>query len=214
MAWTSFAELSARLDPSYQMKMGALREKVQAQYEIERFRANQNMEIARYQAYEAERRDESRAAETRDAERIRGENRIKEMELDLDHRIRLISADSFALTTQKTIDEGTATRAHLMRQIEARSQIRGDVFKMLAGAVIQEKIAQKQHARDMEKMKFEADTRRANTYLDSLSDYLRKLIESGEGKRAEAEIDHLTREWATEEKLSSDIEAFKKENRR
>lgn len=206
----SFAELSARLDPSYQSKMGVLREKVQAQYALEEFRAERQMEVARFNAYEAERREQDRANNDRDTERIRGANRIAEMELDLDHRMRVMGAESAVISTQKLIDEGTATRAHLMRQIEERGKLRGDVFKMLAGAVIQEKLAQRQHARDMEKIKAEGEQKRAVHYLDSLASYLGKMIESGHEVRARSEIDRLTREWSAEENLHADIQHLKR----
>ena len=212
MGWQSFAELQARLDPSYQAKMGVLREKVQAQYEIERYRGERQMEVARFQAYEAEKRERERTDGARDAERIRGANRIQEMELDLDHRMRLMGAESLTATTQKVLDEHTSTRQHLMRQIEERSKIRGDVFKMLAGAVIQEKLAQRQHTRDMERIKAEGEQRRASSYLDSLSVYLTRMIDSGQEAKAREEIDRLSSAWASEENLSKDIGHFKREN--
>ncbi len=206
----SFAELSARLDPSYQSKMGVLREKVQAQYALEEFRAERQMEVARFNAYEAERRERDRANNDRDTERVRGANRIAEMELDLDHRMRIMGADSAVISTQKLIDEGTASRAHLMRQIEERGKLRGDVVKMLAGAVIQEKLAQRQHVRDMQKIKAEGEQKRAGHYLDSLATYLGKMIESGQEGRAQNEVDRLIREWSDEQNLHSDIEGFKR----
>jgi hypothetical protein len=205
----SFAELTARLDPSYQSKMGVLREQVQAQYAIEQYRAEKQMDVARFNAYESERRERDRAANDRDAERIRGENRIAEMELDLDHRLRTMSADAALLTTQKILDEQTESRAHFMRQLEERSKLRSDVFKMLAGAVIQEKLAQRQHARDLAKIKAEGAERRSHAYLDTLAGYLGRMIESGEENRARDEIDRLAREWGAEEKLSTDIGVFK-----
>jgi hypothetical protein len=167
------------------------------------------MDVARFNAYESERRDRDRAANDRDTERIRGENRIAEMELDLDHRLRTMSADAALLTTQKILDEQTESRAHFMRQLEERSKLRSDVFKMLAGAVIQEKLAQRQHARDLAKIKAEGAERRSHAYLDTLAGYLGRMIESGEENRARDEIDRLAREWGAEEKLSTDISVFK-----
>jgi hypothetical protein len=49
------------------------------------------------------------------------------------------------------MDEDNKRRASMLAGMAERSQLRGEVFKMLAGAIIQEKLAQKQHARDMEK---------------------------------------------------------------
>jgi hypothetical protein len=206
----NFAELQARLDPSYQAKMGVLREKVQAQYALEEYRAEKQMDVARFNAYESDKRDRERANNDRDTERIRGANRIAEMELDLDHRLRIIGAESLVLTTQKSLDEHASTRQHLMRQIEERSKLRGDVFKMLAGAVIQEKLAQRQHARDLQKIKAEGEQRRAGQYLDSLAVYLTRMIEGGQEARARDEIDRIAREWGEESQLGSDIEHFKK----
>lgn len=208
----NFYELQSRLDPQYQSRMSLLRQKVGAQYEIEQYRANQQMEVARFQANEASRREQDRADEFRETEKLRGENRIREMELDLDHRMKLIVADSAALVTQKTIDEGISTRKHLMDQIASRSQLRGDVFKMIAGAAIQEKLAQKQHQRDMERLKLESSLRRSEGYLDSLSAYLSRLIDSGQESKVRSEIDRLTREWEASTELNTEIENFVRKN--
>jgi len=76
-----------------------------------------------------------------------------------------------------------------------RSQLRGEVFKMLAGAIIQEKLAQKQHARDMEKMTHESDLKKSEQYFSSVCSYLSQLLDSSKEQEAKAEIDRLIEEW-------------------
>ena len=86
-----------------------------------------------------------------------------------------------------------------MRQMEARANLRGDIFKTLSGAIIQEKLSQKQHARDMERLEKESALRRAeqraDEYANGLALYLKSLIDAGNMQAAKDEVDRLVKEW-------------------
>ena len=123
------------------------------------------------------------------------ENAIVRMEKDLQNHVSKIGVDSGVLAVQKLIDQDNSKRASLMDQIEARANLRGEVFKMLSGAIIQEKLAQKQHARDMEKLEKESALRRADDYAKGVALYLTNLIDTGNMQAAKDEVDRLVKEW-------------------
>jgi hypothetical protein len=49
------------------------------------------------------------------------------------------------------MEEDGKVRTSMLARTENSDKVRDEAFKMLAGAVIQEKLAQKQHNRDLEK---------------------------------------------------------------
>lgn len=95
----------------------------------------------------------------------------------------------------KLLDEDNRCRASLHLQIEERSKLRGEVFKMLADAVIQEKLAQRQHARDLELRQVDSENRKAEAYWNSVCAYLSGLMDTGKTDVATREIDRLLIEW-------------------
>ena len=122
-------------------------------------------------------------------------NRLLQMQADLEHRMTMAGFESGILATQKIMDEDNKRRENLLATIGARSQLRGEVTKMLAGAIIQEKLAQKQHARDMEKMTHESDLKKSEQYFLTVCAYLGQLLDASKEQEAKAEIDRLFEEW-------------------
>jgi hypothetical protein len=180
--------------------------KIEADRDREYIRANESMNRERFRAdrddsrldrrFEQEKQlEERREQNSVTLSRIDHENKLTQMEESLRHSVFKSGFDSGILTIHKMMDEDTARRASLTKQFEDRSQLRGDVFKMLAGAIIQEKLAQRQHKRDLERSEAESIQRRTERYCESMFAYLMKLNES-EGVRAmEDEISRLEREW-------------------
>lgn len=189
-----------------------LNAEIAARADVEKMRAESAMSVAEQQANTQRGIAELQHASAVKIEADRATYDIQRLEADLAGKLALSAADSGVLATHKLIDEYAANRASAVRQFEERSRLRGDVFKMLAGAIIQEKLAQKQHARDIERIKVEGEQRRSASYLDSLSAYLSRLVDSGQEQRARQEIDRLSAEWSNEESLSKDIGHFKREN--
>ena len=188
-----------------------------AAMERERFKAeaNQNLGAAKAQAemakeqfsaseawkrttLEADREDDRERLKARHALELEHEkhmHRLDEMQMELNNRARLMGVELGIATVQKLMDEDTKRRASLNQQFEQRSNLRSEVFKMLAGAVIQEKLAQRQHQRDMEMATHQSELRRAEHYWNSVFSYLGKLVEANHLETAKAEIDHLLDEW-------------------
>lgn len=183
------------------------REHVRGDYELDRQKMRDNAAYDREQ-FKADRDDsrQERALSAQfDLERVKGENNLslsraehenalERMEEELRNHIARAGVDSGVLATHKLIDEDTARRQSLMRVIEARSLLRGDITKMMAGAVIQEKFAQRQHKRDMEKLQVNSDLRRAE-YMENLTNHLENLMKQGREKEANECVKSTVAGW-------------------
>lgn len=226
----NLAQLSARLDPSYNLKMQHLQAKIEGDYAIANYRGQQQARIEydkqqNARQMERERRDyESdreqdrrnfeigRENEKRDFEREQDRQRLqtsREIESDKHkHRLEMLDAE---LSQNMKKMEGSRhfdklSRLDAMEQevfssasrnMDTRTQLRGEVFKQLAGALIQEKLAQKQHARDLEKMRLEHEQKKDARVWDQLCSYIFTLMENNEKKKAEEYIDKLVKDWET-----------------
>lgn len=191
--------------------------KTSAEMQREQFKANADMNREEFRAGKEDARLERQIHHQKEMEKernqgalsveeTRGKNNIElanfdrqtmleKMELELRNSIFKSGFDSGTLTVQKMIDEDTARRASLTKQFEERSQLRGEVFKMLAGAIIQEKLAQKAHQRELEKMQTQSILQRTERYLESLCAYLLQ-VNKEQGERAtKSEIDRVIGEW-------------------
>ena len=173
----------------------------QTQYKAEQENQRMQTMLAR-----EDQREEIRGKNALAVEEARGQNalnlathehqsKLAQMQADLEHRLTIAGFESGILATQKIMDEDNNRRASLLKQIEERSQLRGEVTKMLMGAIIQEKLAQKQHKRDLEKMSHESDLKQAEMYFSSLCGYLWKLLDASKEQEAKAEIDRLHEVW-------------------
>jgi hypothetical protein len=215
MTWTNLATLSARLDPHYQLKMQQLQASVQGeQYraqsamerehvkanalmERERFRANESWQQMQNQANRDDQREQARGQTALDLSKQEHAQRLREMQADLENRARMAGIESNLLAVHKILDEDNNRRASLHRQLEDRSKLRGEVFKMLAGAVIQEKLAQRQHEREKELRTIDHDNRKAESYWNGVCAYLSTLLDQGKTDAAKGEIDQLLGSWQT-----------------
>jgi hypothetical protein len=213
MAWTNLATLQARLDPHYQLKMQQLQASVQgeqyraqsamerehvkanAAMERERFRAGEAWQQANHLANREDQREQARGQTAIELSKQEHGQRLAEMQADLENHARMAGIESNLLAVHKILDEDNNRRASLNRQLEDRSKLRGEVFKMLAGAVIQEKLAQRQHAREKELRQVDHENRKAESYWNSVCAYLSALIDTGKTDAAKGEIDRLLATW-------------------
>jgi hypothetical protein len=63
--------------------------------------------------------------------------------------------------------------------------------------VITEKLAQKQHARDMERLEKESELRRFETFWASFTGFIMGLYQQGKQDEARAAIDRQLEQWGT-----------------
>lgn len=191
--------------------------KTSAEMQKEQFKASEAMNREQFKAEREDNRlsrqfdhqkemEKSKLFGALETERVKGENSLRlaqfdrqtmfeKMELDLRNSILKSGFDLSISTIQNIMGEDTAKRTSLTKQFEERSRLRGDVFKMLAGAIIQEKLAQKQHQRDLEKMEKQSILQRTEQYLESFCAYLIQ-VNKEQGERAtKSEIDRVIGEW-------------------
>lgn len=173
----------------------------QAQYKAEQENQRMQTMFAREDQREEMRGKNALAVEEargRNALNLAGyehQNKLAQMQADLENRLTASGFESGILAMQKLIDEDNHRRASLLKQIEERSQLRSKVTKMLAGAIIQEKLAQKQHQRDLEKMSHESNLKQAEMYFSGVCGYLWKLLDASKEQEAKDEIDRLHEAW-------------------
>lgn len=113
----------------------------------------------------------------------------------LQQRLLASGFSTGALASRPLIDDERHQRKLLLEQMAVRSQLRSEVFKKLADAVIQEKLAQKQHARDLELLAARPKQKSAEQYFSDLCAYLSQLLDTAKPQEAEEEIDRLFEEW-------------------
>ena len=169
--------------------------KAQAAMAKEQFSASEAWRRATFEADREDDRERLKARHALDMEQEKHLHRLDEMQAELDNRARLMGVELGLATVQKLMDEDAKRRASLNQQFEQRSHLRADVFKMLAGAVIQEKLAQRQHQRDMAMATHQSELRRVEQYWSGVFGYLGKLVETNRMETAKAEIDHLLGQW-------------------
>lgn len=191
----NFLDLQTQLDPHYRAKASLLRDEILAKGQIERFRADSAMEREGLKASEAMRREQYKAQEANNLQSRRftfeqqleqqsHENRLLQLEESIKGSIYKAGFDLMADLVRKSAEEDEQRRKHTQEQFTIRANLRADVFKMLAGAVIQEKLAQKQHERDKE-----------NRVWAMIETYLLKTYETNGEQATKWEIDRLVTEW-------------------
>ncbi len=202
----NFSQLSARLDPSYHVKMQHLQAKLEGDYALANYKGQQQAQLEydkqqNARQVERERRDyevesEAKRVETsREIEADKHRNRLELLDIESTQHIKRMTGERHIqkLSTFDAMEHEVFSGAS--RNMEMRSQLRGEVFKQLASAVIGEKLAQKQHARDLEKMRLEHDQKKDARVWDQLCSYIFALMENNQTAQAEAYIDKLVKDW-------------------
>lgn len=202
----NFSQLLTSLDPTYQSRLSLLQQQMTATAYIERHRSDEAMRREQYRANANYQQEQLRSSEAMRREQYKSqeennrlnrryalegqleqqvhENRLQQMEESLKHSMLKAGFDSMLQLLQKTADEDAKKRESLHRQLENRTQTRNELFKMLAGAVIQEKLAQMQHERDKESRAWDM------TQALLLKTYERDGVEA-----TKREIDRVCQEW-------------------
>lgn len=177
-----------------------------AQATLEKLRGDSALGVARLHSENSLTIENMRGDNARGVELLRGENSlalintehknaIARMEDDLKNQLAKAGFDSGVLAVHKTIDEDSKKRNTLIAQMEARTVLRSAVQEKLIDAVIKEKLAQKQHARDMERLEKESELRRFETFWSSFSGFVMSLYQQGKQDEARAAIDRQLEQW-------------------
>lgn len=191
----NFNQLVTELDPTYRAKVNLLHDQLTANAYMERQKSDEAMRREQYKAGESMRREQYKSQEESNRldrrfsfeerlERQAHENRLLQLEESIKGSIFKAGFDLMADLVKKSADEDEQRRKHTQEQFTIRSNLRADVFKMLAGAVIQEKLAQKQHERDKE-----------NRVWAMTEAYLLQTYKTAGEQATKREIDRLVSEW-------------------
>lgn len=201
----NLAQLGSLLDPGHLSKMQYLQAKLQgeqymldqrAQIEYDRMHNARQIERDRQQSEEAK---EVRQLETsRAIESDKHGYRLAELDAELTQNLKKMEAEFHfeKLTRLDTMQQEIFSST--VRQLDQRAQLRGALFQNLAGALINEKLAQKQHKRDLEKLQLQHEQHKDGRIFDQLCNYIFALLQNNQEQAAKDYIDRLVAEWSKE----------------
>lgn len=198
----SLMQLSGMLDPGYAAKMQYLQAKFQgdqimmqqrAQIEYDKMQYARQLEQDRREYEEG--RDARRLETSRAIEADKHAYRLAELEKELEIHLQKADAEFHAQKLTRLDALSQEVFSSTVRQMEQRSQLRGAVFQNLASAIINEKLAQKQHQRDLEKLRLQHEQGKDAHLFGRLCDYVFALLQNDQQKAARDYIDKLVAEW-------------------
>jgi hypothetical protein len=152
-----------------------------------------------YQANRDDQREAMKAQSAATQAKQTHEHQLERMQVELQNSMALAEFKTGLSVITTLMEEDGKVRTSMLARMENSHEVRDDVFKMLAGAVIQEKLAQKQHKRDMEKMQLESSLKRAEQIFQGICLRLSKLLDGSKDEQVKQEIAELHAMWNKEE---------------
>lgn len=210
-------ELMARLEPEQQLQLFKIEQNIflqeqrrQTALELENHRSRNSWMLADKEhqnklaqtQYQADREDQRAAMKGRDAVTLANTehgNQLERMQVELQNHIALAEVTTKLSVITTLMEENGKVRTSTLARMEKSHEVRDEVFKMQVGAVIQEKLAQKQHRRDMEKMQLASSLKQSEHYFQSICLRLSKLLDDSKEDKAKQEIAELHAMWVKEE---------------
>jgi hypothetical protein len=207
----SLAQISAMLDPTYNLKMQHLQTKIEAEYGLANYKGQLQAQIehdkqqnARQIEYERRnydiQKEEKRLETSREIEADKHRHRLELLDVELSQHMKKMEADHHFQKLGRLDAMEHEVFSGAARNMDTRTQLRGEVFKMLAGAIIQEKLAKNQHVRDLEKMRIEHEQKKEIRLWDQLCTYIFELLQNNQKKEAQDYIDKLVKDWEADYK--------------
>lgn len=211
------AELMARFEPEQQLQLFKIYEKIslhdqrrQTALELENHRSRNSWmltdkehqnKLAQIQ-YQENREDQRAAtkgqAAVELADRKHG-NQMERMQVELQNHIALAEVTTKLSVITTLMEENGKVRTSMLARMENSHEVRDEVFKMQVGAVIQEKLDQKQHHRDLEKMQLASNLKKSEQYFQGICLRLSTLLDDSKDEQAKQEIAELHAMWFKEE---------------
>ena len=214
-------ELMASFDPKVQMQLFQIQEKIdrhcqrrQTALELENYRSDNASMLANQEhrnklseiQYHADRDDQRAAMQGQTAAALANknhENQLELMQVELQNNIALVEFNTGLSFITTLMEEDGKVRSSMLSRMENSHKVRDEIFKMQAGAVIQERLAQKQHKRDLEKMQLASSLKQSEQLFQSICLRLSKLLDDSQDDQVEKEIAQLLEIWAKEENKDS-----------
>lgn len=209
--------LMARLEPEQQLQLFRIEQGIF----LEDQRRHRALELEYYQSgnasiladkehqnklaqirYQADREDQRVAIKGQAAVTLANkehENQLEQVRVKLQNQMALAEFNTGLSVIPKLMEEDGKGRTSILARMENSHKVRDEVFKMQAGAVIEEKLAQKQHHRDLEKMQLTSSLKQSEQYFQSICLRLSNLLDDSKEEKVKKEIDQLAALWEKEE---------------
>jgi hypothetical protein len=199
MTWQSFAQWQARHSPEYVTAVKKLEMQRQIAHEVEDRRYNQQVDMLRYQAELQERNSALQEQRGLSIERERGKNRLAEIELELDAKIRLMGTETQVDAYRRILDELGKNKDLFRDWMKSRTEFRSQAQMAIINALIAKKMGAESHAQTMERQRLDAELHERKAAID---DVTRKAIAFAEVEAqvkgeaaATTAINELLKKW-------------------
>jgi hypothetical protein len=210
-------DFMARLEPEQQKQLfkiqGAIDfeyQKRQTSLDIENSRLVNSQWLANQEhqnklseiQYQADREDQRVAMKGQTAAALADknhENQLERMQVELQNQMTLAEHNTGLAVITTLMEENGKVRISALTRMEQSHMVRDEIFKMHTEALIQEKQAQKQHKRDLEKMQHESNLKQSEQFFQSICLRLSKLLDNSDEEKMKEEIAQLHAMWVKEE---------------
>jgi hypothetical protein len=178
-------ELMARLEPEQQMQFFKIEQEIFLEYQrrqtalaVENGRLENSLRLAdkehqnklvqiQHQANSEDQREAMKGQAAVTLANKNNENQLERMQVELQNHKALAEFNTGLSVNTTLMEENGKVRTSMLTRMENSHKGRDEIFKMQAAAVIQEKLAQKQHKRDLEKMQHESNLKQSEQYIQS-----------------------------------------------
>ncbi len=206
-------ELMSRLEPEQQIQLRKIEQKIyledyrrQSALTVENQRFEHSMMLANQEhqnelvqkQYQADRDDQREARKSLDAEILvnkNHENNLERIQVELQNHKDLALFNTGLSVIPKLMEEYSKVRTSTFARQQNSSEVLDDVFKKLAEDVTKEKLAKKQHIRDLDKMRLESSLKQSEQYFQSICLRLSKLLGDSQEEKVKQELDQLEAMW-------------------
>ena len=210
-------ELMARFEPEQQLQLSTIEHNIflqerirQTALELENHRsrnawilANQEhqnkLSQTQYQADREDQREAMKAQSSATQAKQTHEHQLERMQVELQNHIALAETTTKLSIITTLMEEEGKVRTSMLARMKNSHEVLDEVFKMRDEAVIQEKLAQKQHHRELEKIRLASSLKQAEHYFQAICLRLSKLLDDSQEDKAKQEIAQLYAMWNKEE---------------
>jgi hypothetical protein len=210
-------ELMARFEPEQQMQLSIIKQNIYLEYqrrqtalEVENWRSENSLMLAdkenqnklvqmQHQANSEDQREAMKGQAAVTLANKNNENQLERMQVELQNHKALAEFNTGLSVNTTLMEENGKVRTSMLTRMENSHKVRDEIFKVQAEAVIQEKLAQKQHKRDLEKMQHESNLKQSEQCFQSICLHLSKLLDNSQEEKAKKEIAQWHTLWTKEE---------------
>jgi hypothetical protein len=217
----SIAQWQSRHTPQYMIAVEKLQAQRQMAHEIEDKRYYNQIDIQnrqnshqwdlmQYKENQAMQRENEKGRMALEVERERSKsafqlesekskNRLAELEAELNNKIQTIGVEMQVAMAMKIVEQIQKNKDSFRNALEKRADFRADMHKAILNAIIAKKQGIGDHAKDLEKMRLEAELRHRKEEIDELTKKALaygEVVAKREGDEAGAQaVNDLVAKW-------------------